>query len=118
VHTQKRVKNCMVNMDASESVNRRSLSQNAMFQALINQVAQQAQHQGFRWDSEDWRRFLVDQWAAETGRKTGRVAPSLDGERVVQLGMQTRKFTKADASEFTEWLLAWGQHNGITYSES
>ena len=97
---------------------RRSTDQNAMFHALIQDVARQAQHQGFKWDAEDWKRFLVDQWAAETGRKTGRVAPSLDSERVVQLGMQTRKFTKADASEFTEWLLAWGQHNGITYSES
>lgn len=97
---------------------KRSVDQNAMFHALIQDVARQAQHQGFRWDAEDWKRFLIDQWAAETGRKTGRVAPSLDGERVVQLGLQSRKFTKADASEFTEWLLAWGQHNGIVYQES
>jgi hypothetical protein len=91
----------------------RSVDQNAMFHSLIGQIAKQAQHAGARWDIESWKRFLVDQWAKETGRSSGRVAPSLDGERVVQLGMQTRHFTKSEASEFTEWLLAWCAENGI-----
>lgn len=92
---------------------KRSGDQNAMFHAIIGQIAKQAQHAGARWDLESWKRFLVDQWANETGRKAGRVAPSLDGERVVQLGRQTRDFKKDEASEFTEWLLAWCDQNGI-----
>jgi hypothetical protein len=91
----------------------RSVDQNAMFHSLIGQIAKQAQHAGARWDTESWKRFLVDQWAKETGRSSGKVAPSLDGERVVQLGMQTRNFTKAEASEFTEWLFAWCDENGV-----
>ena len=91
----------------------RSSDQNAMFHSIIGQIAKQAQHAGARWDLESWKRFLVDQWAKETGRSSGRVAPSLDGERVVQLGMQTRHFNKSEASEFTEWLLAWCAENGI-----
>jgi hypothetical protein len=91
----------------------RSGQQNSMFHSIIGEIAKQAQHAGARWDTESWKRFLVDQWANETGRKAGRVAPSLDGERVVQLGRQTREFTKDEASEFTEWLLAWCAENGI-----
>lgn len=95
----------------------RSLDQNSMFHALIGQIAQQAQHFGAQWDTESFKRFLIDQWAHETGRSAGKVVPSLDGERLVQLGLQSRKFSKQDASEFTEWVLAWGAQNGITFKE-
>lgn len=91
----------------------RSDQQNKLFHAIIGDIAKQAQHAGARWDLESWKRFLVDQWAKETGRSSGRVALSLDGERVVQLGMQTRHFNKTDASEFTEWLFAWCTENGV-----
>lgn len=91
----------------------RSLDQNAMFHSIIGQIAKQAEHMGAKWDTESWKRFLVDAWASETNRSLGKVAPSLDGQRVVQLGLQTRKFNKQDASEFTEWLLAWAAQNGV-----
>lgn len=95
----------------------RSLDQNAMFHALIGQIAKQAEHFGSQWDTDSFKRFLIDQWAHETGRQSGKVVPSLDGQRLVQLGLQSRKFTKAEASEFTEWVLAWGANNGITFKE-
>lgn len=87
--------------------------QEEMYHAMIGKIAKQAQHQGARWDAESWKRFLVDQWAADSDRKAGRVVASLDGERVVQLGLQTRKFTKEDGSEFIEWLFAWAAQNGV-----
>ena len=87
--------------------------QEEMYHSMIGKIAKQAQHQGARWDAESWKRFLVDQWAADSDRKAGRVVASLDGERVVQLGLQTRKFTKEDGSEFIEWLFAWAAQNGV-----
>jgi hypothetical protein len=95
----------------------RSLDQNAMFHALIGQIAKQAQHMGAHWDSETWKRLLCHEWAKETGRQAGKLVASLDGKDIVQLGIQTRKFSKQEASEFTEWLLAWGSQNGITFKE-
>jgi hypothetical protein len=85
----------------------KSREQEEMYHALIGKIAMQAQHQGAQWDAESWKRFLVDQWANDTGKKTGKVVASLDGERVVQLGLQTRKFTKEDGTEFIEFLFAW-----------
>lgn len=95
----------------------RSLDQNSMFHALIGQIAQQAQHMGAHWDAETWKRLLCHEWAKETGREAGKLVASLDGKDIVQLGIQTRKFSKKDASEFTEWVLAWGTQNGITFKE-
>jgi len=95
----------------------RSLDQNAMFHALIGQIAKQAQHMGAHWDTETWKRLLCHEWAKETGRQAGKLVASLDGKDIVQLGIQTRKFSKQEASEFTEWVLAWGSQNGITFKE-
>jgi uncharacterized heparinase superfamily protein len=76
-------------------------------------VAKQMKAAGSEWTSEDWKRLLIDAWAHETGRKIGKIAPSLDGQRVVQLGLQSHKFTKEEGSEFIEWLLAWMADKGI-----
>jgi hypothetical protein len=95
----------------------RSQPQNEMYHAIIGQIAKQAEHAGAKWDGESWKRFLIDQWASETGRSAGKVAPSLDGQRVVQLGLQSRKFNKSDASEFTEWLICWATDKGFEVGE-
>jgi hypothetical protein len=91
----------------------RSTDQNDMFHALIDQVAKAMKTAGSDWSPEDWKRLLIDQWAKETDRKISKVAPSLDGERVVQLGLQSHKFTKEEGSEFIEWLMAWMANKGI-----
>ncbi len=91
----------------------RSQDQSAKFHAMIGQVGAMMRMAGSTWSDEDWKRLLIDQWAHETGRKIGKVAPSLDGERVVQLGWQSHKFTIEDASEFIEWLYAWAAEKGI-----
>jgi uncharacterized heparinase superfamily protein len=91
----------------------RSTDQNDMFHALIDMVAKQMKAAGSEWTAEDWKRLLIDAWAHETGRKIGKIAPSLDGQRVVQLGLQSHKFTKEEGSEFIEWLLAWMADKGI-----
>ena len=91
----------------------RSTDQNAHFHALFNKISSEMAKVGSKWDADDWKRLLIDQWAHETGRKVGKVAPSLDGERVVQLGLQSHKFTKEEGSDFIEWLLAWMADKGI-----
>ena len=91
----------------------RSNEQNDMFHALIDKIYKAMKVVGSAWSADDWKRLLIDQWAHETGRKIGKVAPSLDGERVVQLGLQSHKFTVEEGSEFIEWLMAWMADKGI-----
>ena len=91
----------------------RSTDQNDMFHALIDKIHKEMKAVGSEWSADDWKRLLIDAWANETNRKIGKITPSLDGQRVVQLGLQSHKFTKDESSEFIEWLLAWMANKGI-----
>ena len=100
-----------LDLEISDAV--RSDDQNKLYHVIIEKIATQCQHLGAKWDEESWKRFLIDQFATETGLRSGKVVPSLDGNRIVQLGIQSRKFTKDQASQFVEWLYAWCAENGI-----
>ena len=76
----------------------RSNEQNDMFHALIDQITKAMKVAGSDWDAECWKRLLIDAWANDTGRKIGRVVPSLDGQRVVQLGVQSHIITRPHES--------------------
>ena len=95
----------------------KSRHQEEKYHAMIGEVAKQAQHLGAKWDAESWKRLLVDQFCKDNGLKTGAVIPNLSGDGIVQLGLQTRNFTKEQASEFVEWLHAWGAEHGVTFNE-
>ena len=95
----------------------RTLDQNAMYHSIIHQIAKQARHLGSTWDTESWKRLLVDTYTREIKQNSGQVIPNLTGDGIVQLGLQTRKFTKQQASEFTEWLMAWAAQNGVVLDE-
>jgi len=94
----------------------RSSEQNNMFHSLIDKIAKAMKVAGSDWTADDWKRLLIDQWAHETGKKIGKVCPSLDGERIVQLGLQSHKFTTAEGADFIEFLFAWASQKGIDVS--
>jgi hypothetical protein len=96
----------------------KSRDQEEKYHAIIGDIAKQAQHMGAKWSAEDWKRLLVDQYIKDQGLNGAKIIPSLDGSGIVQLGFQTRKFTKEQASEFVEFLLAWSAENGITLNDS
>ena len=87
----------------------RSNEQNALIHALIGRIAKQAEHAGSKWEPEDWKRLLLAMWSKDMGK----IVPSLDGEGVVQLGLQSRKLTKTEGAEFIEFIYAWAAQNGI-----
>jgi len=95
----------------------KSREQEEKYHAMIGEIAKQAQHLGAKWIAEDWKRLLVDQFCKDTGLTGSKVIPNLSGDGIVQLGFQTRNFTKEQASEFVEWLHSWGANNGITFGE-
>lgn len=96
----------------------KSREQEKMYHALIGNIAKQAQHLGAMWDAEDWKRFLIWQFSKDAGLPTGRFVQSLDGTGIVQLGLQSRKFSKDEATQFVEWLLAWSAQNGIEHEKT
>lgn len=97
--------------------------QEERYHAMIGDIAKQCDFMGQRWHTEDWKRLLVDLFAAymrELGtplHHDGRVLPSLDHKRIVQLGIQTREFYVREASDFIEFLFAFGAERGVVWSE-
>jgi len=97
----------------------KSREQERLYYAIINKIAKQSQLHGSRWSTESWKRYLIDQWAHENGESSSvsKVMPSIDGLRVVQLGLQSRRFTKEQAVSFTEWLFYWCTQSGVDIDE-
>jgi hypothetical protein len=96
----------------------RSDEQNDKYHVMLSEIATQAQHLGAKWSTEDWKRLMVDLFAKETGLEGGKIIPSLDGQGIVQLGLQTRNFTKEQAMDFITFLEAWGASNGIIFKNT
>ena len=92
----------------------KSREQEEKYHAIIGDIAKQAQHMGSKWSAEDWKRLLVDKFMREHWQTDLTIIPNLDSTGIVQLGIQTRKFTKEQASEFVEFLQAWAAENGVT----
>ena len=95
----------------------KSRDQEEKYHAIIGDIAKQAQHMGAKWDADDWKRLLVDQFVKDQGLNGSKIIPSLDGSGIVQLGFQTRKFTKEQASEFVAFLICWCDQNGIELND-
>ena len=91
--------------------------QEKLYHTYIGKVAKQARHLNCTYNEEDWKRILVDAYLRETKQSTGQFVLNLDVTGVVQLGLQTRLFTKEQASEFVTWLEAWCAENGVDLGE-
>ena len=92
----------------------RNLDQNSRIHAMVADIARQCRFMDSKLSREDWKRLLIDAFArikaieGEPLKGYGRILPSLDGSGFVQLGVQSRDFRKSEASEFIEYLFAWG----------
>jgi hypothetical protein len=104
-------KRASVKVDEAKS--RRTLDQNAKFHAICHEVAQQCVWAGKARDAEAWKRLFLDAWARATQRRQVEIVPSLDGESVVHLGVQSRSLPVDDMSELLEFVIAWCADNQV-----
>jgi len=101
----------------------RSAIQNAKCHAILADISEQYEFVCGKLNTEDTKRMLVDAFArvkAAMGEPLpgyGISVPSLIGEGVVQLGIQTRRFSKALMAEFITYLHAWGVDHGVRFSD-
>ena len=97
--------------------------QEEKYHAMIGDIAKQSLFMGQKCDVDDWKRLLVDAFAKvmrDAGtplHHDGRVVPSLDFERVVQLGIQTKDFYVKEAADFIEYLYSYGADKGVVWTE-
>lgn len=97
--------------------------QEEKYHAMIGDIAKQVDFMGAKHDADDWKRLLVDAFALVMRNAgtpihhDGRVLPSLDFARVVQLGIQTKDFYVKEAAEFIEYLYSYGAEHNVAWSE-
>lgn len=97
--------------------------QEEKYHAMIGDIAKQTTYAGQRWDTEDMKRILIDEFAdamraaGEPLHHDGRLIPSENGRRVIQLGVQSRRFYVKEASAFVEFLYSWGADRDVKWSE-
>lgn len=102
---------------------KRTLDQNARLHAMFGDIAKQVAFFGQKRDLETVKRLLVDAFArvkAEMGEPLpghGYTLPSLDGQGIVQLGIQTRRLSVSHTAELIDYLFAWGNGNNVVWSE-
>ena len=88
----------------------RTLDQNRLLWALCGDLAKQAEFQGKRWTSEDWKVFLMSAWRNEVP------TVGLNGEPVT-LHTSTRNLSKKAFSEFIEFIYATGSDFNVIWSD-
>jgi len=97
--------------------------QEEKYHAMFGDIAKHCLFMDKKHHKDDWKRLLVDAFAKamrDAGtplHHDGRVIPSLDFERVVQLGIQTSDFYVSEASQFIEFLYAWGNERGVVWTD-
>ena len=117
------VEECPDNWMVSFSEPAKRRIQEERYHAMVGDIAAQSEYAGKRWDDEDMKRILLSEFADEM-RSAGtpikiddRMIPSEDGRRVIQLGIQSRRFSVREASAFIEFLFAWGADRGVVFRE-
>ena len=99
--------------------------QEEKYHAQIGDIAKQTTYAGQKWDEDDMKRILIDEFA-DAMREAGtplhndgkaRLIPSENGRRVIQLGIQSRQFWVSEASQFIEFLYAWGAERDVVWSD-
>lgn len=91
----------------------RTLEQNAFLHAICNDCARQLEWADKKIDTEGWKRLFVDAWARAEQRPQGDIVPSLDGESVVNLGIQTRNMKVMDMAELIEFAQSWAIEHDV-----
>ena len=104
--------------------------QEEKYHAMLNDIAKQCFYNGRKLDAESWKRLLVESVVfilREEARGPGKpdpfphggaVLPSLDGMRIVQVEVLTRHFKVNQASQFIEYLYAFGAERDVRWSAS
>lgn len=97
--------------------------QEEKYHAMIGDISRQTTYAGRKWDIEDTKRILIDEFAAEM-RAAGmplhndsRIIPSEDGLRIIQLNIRSSEFYVKEAAQFIEFLYAWGELRGVIWTE-
>lgn len=111
-----------------EFVIRKSREQERLYHSIFRDFAKQLTHCGREMDEEEWKRLMIDAFyratkddpelAGEWKGREPRQIPNLDGDGWVEVGIESKKFTKALATAFITYMHAWGDSKEVRWSDT
>jgi len=90
----------------------RTLEQNAMLHALIQEISQTIEWAGKLREVEAWKRLLTAAWLRARGEPI-EMLPALDGHGVDIVFRKTSELTVNEMTELLEYIQAWAIEQGI-----
>ena len=91
---------------------KRTLDQNDRMWAMLTDIADQAEHNGRKHNTNYWKALFMDELGHEVEH-----APSLYGERTVPISQSSSDLSKAEMSDMIELMFAWGSLNNIVFHD-
>ena len=88
---------------------KRSLEQNARLWAMLAEVSERLNYHGRRLSPEDWKHIFT---ASLRGEELDAV-PTLDGKRMILIGLRTSKMNKAEFSDLFAIIEMYAASKGL-----
>ena len=93
---------------------RRSDAQNRLLHSVLQDIAQQVDWHGKKFDVVTWKRLCMAAWLREAGGNP-ELIPALDGSGFDVIYERTSKLNKTQCSELIEWCFAFGADHGVKF---
>ena len=93
---------------------KRTLAENALLHALIDEIAERIEWAGKKRDAEVWKRLLVAAWCRVRGESM-EILPALDGHGVDIVPARTSALSKKECADLIEYVYAWGAEQGLEF---
>jgi hypothetical protein len=91
---------------------KRTLPQNDRMWAMLTDVANQVEHCGRRYDTNEWKCLFMHALGREI-----QFIPSLDEKTFLPLGLSSSDLSKTEMSELIEFIHAWGAEHNVTFHD-
>src|SRR5512139_2762878 len=93
----------------------RSLDQNAVFHALVDDIAKaKPRWNGMAMTADDWKQLLILSHAMATDGSGVRLVKDLEGRGLVQLRESSARMSKARAASLIDYVTSWAATQGYT----
>lgn len=92
----------------------RSDAQNRLLHSRIGDIARAVEWAGAKRDTDTWKRLLVAAWLRARGEHV-ELLPAIDGHGVDVVFRHSSKLTRAECSELSEFIIAWGTERGVDW---
>jgi hypothetical protein len=102
----------IVATEEEQKKTRRTGEQNSKLWAMLGEIAEQVEHCGHRYSSDQWKVLLMHACGHEV-----QFLPALDGKTFVPYGGRSSHMTIGQMSELIEFIYSWGVQQGVKFSD-